>query len=44
MSEVSKQNGEHVVNGSSTENALIYMAISAGVNVPELKKISTGGN
>jgi Ca2+-transporting ATPase len=37
-SEVSKQNGEHVVNGSSTENALIYMAISAGMNVPELKK------
>jgi len=29
----------HVVNSSSTENALIYMAISAGVNVPELKSI-----
>ena len=38
-SETSKQNnGEYQVIGSATENALIYMAISAGVDVIELKQ------
>ncbi|ADI63579.1 cation-translocating P-type ATPase [Trichormus azollae] len=36
-SEVSKQNDEYVVTGSATENALIYTAISAGVDVITLK-------
>lgn len=36
-SEVSKQNDEYVVRGSATENALIYAAISAGVDVITLK-------
>lgn len=36
-SEASKQDGKYIVNGSSTENALIYMAITAGVDVPELR-------
>ncbi len=36
-SEVSKQNDEYVVRGSATENALIYTAISAGVDVITLK-------
>lgn len=38
-SEVSQQeNGEYIVQGSATENALIYLAISAGTNVIELKQ------
>jgi Ca2+-transporting ATPase len=36
-SEVRKQNDEYVVTGSPTENALIYTAISAGVDVITLK-------
>ncbi len=36
-SKVEKQDGEYVVNGSATENALIYTAISAGVEVPQLR-------
>lgn len=31
-------NGEYVVTGSATENALIYMAISAGVNIIDLRE------
>ncbi len=38
-SEVSLQGDEeYIVTGSATENALIYMAISAGVNVVELRQ------
>ncbi|WP_414566720.1 MULTISPECIES: cation-translocating P-type ATPase [unclassified Anabaena] len=38
-SEVSQENdGEYVVTGSATENALIHMAISAGVNVMDLRQ------
>ncbi|MEA5515321.1 HAD-IC family P-type ATPase [Nodularia sp. UHCC 0506] len=38
-SEVSQQqNGEYVVTGSSTENALINLAISAGVDVIQLRQ------
>ncbi|MEA5627956.1 HAD-IC family P-type ATPase [Nostoc sp. UHCC 0251] len=38
-SEVHKNsNGEYVVKGSATENALIYLAISAGVDVIQLKE------
>lgn len=37
-SEVSQENGEYVVTGSATENALIHMAISAGVNVINLRQ------
>jgi P-type Ca2+ transporter type 2C len=38
-SEVSlEENGEYSVNGSATENALIYMAITTGVNVIELRE------
>ncbi|MCG6136174.1 MAG: cation-translocating P-type ATPase [Nostoc sp. LLA-1] len=38
-SEVSQENdGEYVVTGSATENALIHMAISAGVNVIDLRQ------
>ncbi|ARV62830.1 ATPase [Nostocales cyanobacterium HT-58-2] len=33
-----EQDGEYSLEGSSTENALIHMAISAGVNVTELKQ------
>jgi Ca2+-transporting ATPase len=33
-----EQNGEYSVKGSATENALIYMAISAGVNVTDLRQ------
>jgi Ca2+-transporting ATPase len=36
-SQVHRENGEYVVNGSSTENALIHMAISAGVDVIQLR-------
>ncbi|MBW4644286.1 MAG: cation-translocating P-type ATPase [Goleter apudmare HA4340-LM2] len=31
-------NGEYVVTGSATENALIYMAINAGVNIIDLRQ------
>lgn len=38
-SEVSKQgDGEYIVTGSATENALIYMGISAGVDVIQLRQ------
>ena len=37
-SEVSRQNGEFVVRGSATENALIHLAISSGINVPDLRE------
>jgi Ca2+-transporting ATPase len=37
-SEIFQQNGGYVVNGSPTENALIYMAITAGTNVIHLRK------
>ncbi len=37
-SEVDKQNGEFVILGSATENALIHVAVSAGINVPELRE------
>ncbi|TAF07180.1 MAG: HAD family hydrolase [Nostocales cyanobacterium] len=38
-SEVSQNNaGEYIVTGSATENALIYTAISAGIDVIELKE------
>jgi Ca2+-transporting ATPase len=33
-----RENGEYTVNGSSTENALIQMAITAGVNIPDLRE------
>ena len=36
-SSVSKQEGEFIVEGSSTENAFIHMAISAGVDVQEIR-------
>jgi P-type Ca2+ transporter type 2C len=32
------KDGEYIVTGSATENALIYMAISAGVDVIELRE------
>ncbi len=32
-----QQNGEYVVRGSATENALIHLAIGAGVNVIDLR-------
>lgn len=37
-SEVVRQNGEFVVQGSATENALIHVAVSAGINVPGLRE------
>lgn len=37
-SEVSLQEGEYTVRGSATENALINMAVSAGINVPQLRQ------
>jgi Ca2+-transporting ATPase len=38
-SQVNKQpDGEYVVDGSSTENALIHMAISTSVDVPQLRE------
>jgi Ca2+-transporting ATPase len=37
-SEVSRQNDEYIVSGSATENALIYMAISAGVDIMEIRE------
>ncbi|WP_444980493.1 cation-translocating P-type ATPase [Microseira wollei] len=33
-----QQNGEYVVRGSATENALIHLAIGAGVNVKNLRE------
>ena len=36
-SSVSKKDGEYLVQGSSTENAFIHMAISAGVDVQALR-------
>ncbi|MFB2982032.1 cation-translocating P-type ATPase, partial [Microseira sp. BLCC-F43] len=33
-----QQNGEYVVRGSATENALIHLAIGAGVNVKDLRE------
>jgi Ca2+-transporting ATPase len=37
-SEVFKKNGDYLVTGSSTENALLHMAISAGVDVIALRE------
>lgn len=37
-SEVVREDGEFVVRGSATENALIHVAVSAGINVPELRE------
>ncbi|HET6515045.1 MAG TPA: HAD-IC family P-type ATPase [Thermodesulfovibrionales bacterium] len=37
-SEVKKEKGDFVVIGSSTENALIHLAVAAGVNVPEIRE------
>lgn len=38
-SEITRQdNGEYLITGSATENALIYMAIHAGVNVIDLRE------
>ncbi|MBF2062889.1 MAG: cation-translocating P-type ATPase [Calothrix sp. C42_A2020_038] len=37
-SEVEQANGEYIVKGSPTENALIYMAIAAGVDVNSLRE------
>lgn len=36
-SEVAKEGGNFVVNGSPTENALIYLAISSGVDITALR-------
>lgn len=36
--EVSMNDGECVVNGSATENALIHMAVTCGVDVEELRE------
>lgn len=35
--EIELQNGRHVLRGSPTENALIYMAMNAGIDVPALR-------
>ncbi len=40
-SEVRMHEGEYVINGSPTENALVHMAVSAGVDVLSLKKKHT---
>jgi Ca2+-transporting ATPase len=37
-SEVIKQNGEYIVNGTPTENALIHLAINAGVDLLNIKR------
>lgn len=37
-SEVIRQNGHYIVNGSSTENALIYVAINFGVDILTLRE------
>lgn len=37
-SEIFQQNGSYSISGSPTENALIHMAIAAGVNVIHLRK------
>lgn len=36
-SEAIRQEGEYIVSGTSTENALIYLAISAGVDVEKVR-------
>jgi Ca2+-transporting ATPase len=36
--EVSLQRGEHILQGSPTENALVYLAISTGVDVLKIRK------
>jgi Ca2+-transporting ATPase len=36
-SEVIRENGTYIVNGTSTENALIHLAIACGVDVQELR-------
>ncbi len=36
-SEVIRQNGTYVVHGTSTENALVHLAIACGVDVQELR-------
>ena len=36
--EVAESDGKSVVNGSATENALIHMALSSGVDVDELRE------
>ncbi len=38
-SEVIKNNSNFVVNGTPTENALIYMAMKAGIDIPELREV-----
>lgn len=38
-SEVIKNNSNFVVNGTPTENALIYMAMKTGLDVPELQEV-----
>lgn len=37
-SEISMEDGKHVLRGSPTENALVHMALSAGVDVLSLKE------
>jgi Ca2+-transporting ATPase len=37
-SEVAKNEEEYIVSGTSTENALIYMAVNEGIDVVKLKK------
>src|SRR5208283_952450 len=37
-SEISMEEGKHVLRGSPTENALVHMALSAGVDVLSLKE------
>ena len=37
-SEAAKIEDEYIVSGSSTENALIYMAVNSGIDVVELRK------
>ena len=37
-SEVTMNDGEYILNGSSTENALLHMAISTGVDIDRLRK------
>lgn len=37
-SEVAKNEEEYIVSGTSTENALIYMAVNSGIDVVKLRK------
>lgn len=37
-SEIQQENGQHVITGSSTENALMHMAIAAGVEIQDLRQ------